>query len=342
MNKNPVKDRFTIQFEVHNHCNLRCIHCYQPDIRKNNIIDIKGIDWVFDQFEDLIASFDERPKVFFRVSGGEPLIHNNGYLALLYGFFKYNYDTALITNATLIDETAAKKLRISGFSEVQVSFDSAVPEVYERIRGPFTFDLALEGIKVLKSIGKNIKLAVTLLKGINDNRFDELFEFCVQNKIYQLNINRFFPQGQSGHSLEFAYQNDDWKNVLTRIVETASKYPDIFTVIKDPLVHLFFPDLPSNVYADVCCYIGRSVIISYDGSVYACRKLDVKLGNMLDKPLKDIWHKSRLLKQLINREKHLEAKCKECSYLKICKGGCLAASYNIDKIKFKKDPCCCI
>lgn len=336
-----TQEIFTIQFEIHNNCNLRCIHCYQSGERQKSILDIKGIKWFFDQIKDFIFSFNKRPQVIFRVSGGEPLTNNNIYLVLLYAFFLHNYQTCLLTNATIIDSTIAKKLFLTGLPIAQVSFDSIVPKIYEYIRGQGTFMCALRGIKLLQLAEKHVQIAITLLKGINDNHFDTLFSFCSKNNINVININRFFPQGQSKNAVDFLYIKDEFKEVLAEIIETGAKYPELFIVIKDPLVKVFFKNLPKNIFAHVCCYIGKNFMaISADGSVYACRKLDIKIGDMKEKSLKEIWTKSKTLKQLINREKYLKDKCTDCSEIALCKGGCMAASYNISKTKFEQDPCC--
>ena len=331
---------FTIQFEINNNCNLRCVHCYQND-RTSGLLDNHEPTWLLNQIEELISSFEQKPRVNLVVSGGEPLLHNKVYELLLYSFFLRNYQTCLLTNATLIDETVAQKLFLTGFPIVRVSLDSIVPKIYEYIRGPGTFKLALRGIKFLQIVGKSVQISVTLLKGINDNHFSDLFWFCSKYNIKIINMNRFFPQGQYKNSLEFLYTKEEFKAVLTKIIETAAEFPELIIVIKDPLVKVLFKDLPKNIYTDVCCYIGEKFMaISADGSVYACRKLDIKIGDMKEKTLKEIWYKSKNLKQLINRKKYLKGKCTDCSKLSVCKGGCTAASFNISKTKFEPDPCC--
>jgi radical SAM protein with 4Fe4S-binding SPASM domain len=57
-----------------------------------------------------------------------------------------------------------------------------------------------------------------------------------------------------------------------------------------------------------------------NGDVYPCQSYFESLGNILTTDWEKIWN-SPLAKKLRNRE-YVEPKCKDCSQLQVCGGGC--------------------
>jgi len=76
------------------------------------------------------------------------------------------------------------------------------------------------------------------------------------------------------------------------------------------------------------CIAGRSYCrITPSGEVTPCPYLPLGLGNIRDRPLKEIWHASEVLQRLRDPDA-LEGRCGRCEYRGIC-GGCRARAYGL-------------
>ncbi|MGM9952546.1 MAG: SPASM domain-containing protein [Intestinibaculum porci] len=64
-----------------------------------------------------------------------------------------------------------------------------------------------------------------------------------------------------------------------------------------------------------------------------------KLGNILDKPVKDILEKCCIDKKLIN-DVNRQDKCKKCEFRYFCGGGCRARAFLLTGNTSSVDPFC--
>ena len=78
------------------------------------------------------------------ISGGEPLLCQEFCKILDYAKEKISRIT-ILTNGTLITKEYAEHISKAN-ARVQVSIESANPRVHDSIRGPGSFDKAIEGI----------------------------------------------------------------------------------------------------------------------------------------------------------------------------------------------------
>ena len=91
-----------------------------------------------------------------------------------------NAFTSFNTNATLINETVAAELLRSMVDCIQISFDAATAETFERIRVGTTFEQVVQGIKTLievkrKSGGKHLQVNMVFV--VNKDNAEELTSF---------------------------------------------------------------------------------------------------------------------------------------------------------------------
>jgi uncharacterized protein len=65
-------------------------------------------------------------------------------------------------------------------------------------------------------------------------------------------------------------------------------------------------------------------VVEADGSVYPCDFYVIdswKMGNLLESSFDELLN-SENAKKFIEVSRHVDDKCKECKYFKICRGGC--------------------
>jgi MoaA/NifB/PqqE/SkfB family radical SAM enzyme len=116
-------------WEVTNACNLRCIHCHassgKPGEDEMTTEEAK-------RFIDQLASVDEFRMLVY--TGGEPLVRPDIF-ELMEHSRKAGLVNVLATNATLITEEVAHRLREVGVAGVAVSLDSCDAEVEYSLGG---------------------------------------------------------------------------------------------------------------------------------------------------------------------------------------------------------------
>lgn len=101
---------------------------------------------------------------------------------------------------------------------------------------------------------------------------------------------------------------------------------------------------PLSMYPDwEGCYAGKSVLgIQSNGNVKGCLGMPDYFieGNIRKRDIKDIWNDPNSFSYNRNfNEKDIGNNCKNCDYLKTCKGGCTASSYSLTGIAHN-DPFC--
>ena len=87
------------------------------------------------------------------------------------------------------------------------------------------------------------------------------------------------------------------------------------------------------------CGTGRLYCaIDYNGDIFPCVFIPIKLGNIKYDNFIDIWHTSPVLNKIRNRQ-YFKEKCVSCKYRSIC-GGCRARAYAYHGNLTQSDPGC--
>ena len=152
----------------------------------------------FDEIERVISAFGELGVRRVRLTGGEPLVRKDlpdlvGRLSSLTGID----DLSLSTNATLL-ANQAQQLKTAGIARINVSLDSLKPERFDEITRGGKLDQVLDGLMASKAAGLNpIKINMVALRGINDDEFIDMVEFCALHG-FTLRFIESMPMGDTG------------------------------------------------------------------------------------------------------------------------------------------------
>lgn len=336
-----MKKTFVIQYEVNDACNLRCSHCYHGlKVIKESPITLQRL---FSDLKDLKAHLGPDYEIVIGLSGGEVFLRKDLMDLALHTMLN-GYATYMLTNGTLVTPEKARQLLVRGVQLTRISVDGGTEALHDGIRGKGQFQKTLAGIRSFRAEGQAVALSCTLMKDYNDAEADvrALFDLARQEDVFKLNFSRMFAQGDGKNTPQYGYdQGLVFKEKLDMLWRLADEYPDIQVVIKDPLAKNIETPRPENLTVDVCCYIKRDFIaVAANGDVYACRKLDKTVGNLLEDSLVNIWQHSTLLQQMDDRREYMEGKCRTCPINRECRGGCLAASYGQYGRLFVPDPAC--
>jgi radical SAM protein with 4Fe4S-binding SPASM domain len=74
------------------------------------------------------------------------------------------------------------------------------------------------------------------------------------------------------------------------------------------------------------CSVGYMLHINHNGDYWPCPIFPFKLGNLSCDSIEEVFN-TKTMKNLRNRIQIIEGKCKKCSHLSLCGGGCRALAF---------------
>lgn len=171
-----------IWIEPTNYCNLRCIHCIQPQMtRPRGFMDFS----LFRKVVDEAANHN----IHINLCGqGEPLIHPKFCEMVKYACQRA-YSVRVVTNATLLDMKRAKEILKAEPSWITFSFEGVTKEIYERIRRGANYEKTWRNIvnfiDMRDKMGKKTKIEISIIR-------EPLTERKIQdfiNKLLKLSVD---------------------------------------------------------------------------------------------------------------------------------------------------------
>jgi len=171
-----MKDPFgreidNIRISLTQRCNLDCFYCHREGEKKvcDEILSHDDIEAILETSHELGMS-----KVKF--SGGEPLLHPQ-IIKIVKIADNYMEDVSMTTNGILLNEMSSD-LKEAGLDRVNVSLDTLDPNVYQKVTRGHKLEEAKEGIKKAVEVGLHpVKINTLLMKGINEDKIEDLIEF---------------------------------------------------------------------------------------------------------------------------------------------------------------------
>ena len=263
-----------VRLSVADKCNLRCFYCLPEGFKEFE----EPEHWLrFDEIERVIGAFAELGVSRVRLTGGEPLVRRDlpqlaANLAALPGLD----DLSLSTNATLLSKHAVA-LREAGISRINVSLDTLRPERFAEITGG-RLEPVLEGLMAAKAAGFSpIKLNMVVLKGINDDEFEAMVEFCLEHD-FTLRFIETMPMGSTGRNAGKHYL--DLAVVKQQLAERFELIPGVmpgggparYVQVRGTDLRIGFITPISQHFCATC----NRVRLAVDGTLYLCLGQDHK------------------------------------------------------------------
>ena len=264
-----------VRLSVTDKCNLRCFYCMPKGFKDFE----QPEDWLtFDEIERVIKAFTELGVARVRLTGGEPLIRKNiAHLAQRLTALPGLEDLSLSTNAVLLNKQA-EDLQDAGVSRINVSLDTLNHEKFKEITGG-ELQPVLDGLIAAKEAGFSpVKINMVAMKGINDDEFEDMVEFCLQHD-FTLRLIETMPMGATGEDA-----TDHYINLQTVKQQLAEKYelipgvmpgggPARYVQIKNTDLRIGFITPISQHFCESC----NRVRLSVDGTLYLCLGQDDKM-----------------------------------------------------------------
>ncbi len=319
---------FFLQWHITDACNLRCKHCYCTDYTQKPVDD-KTLKHVIDEYEKLLNYFGKKGRIQF--AGGEPLAAPEIY-NLIEQAREKDMAVRILSNGTLVDQRVAEKIRNAGCYIVQVSIEGN-RRINDKIRAKNSFNMALNGIKVLRENGIEVTVAMTLSR-TNVSQIPYVFKFA-DKYANRIGFHRLVPIGTGTGMIDEMLTPSELLAAYKKIYELRQKYPDLMVPLRDPAWRAFFERNPDELSGCSAGYNG--LCIGTGGDVYPCRRLPVKIGNVFETDLISLWN-SPIMNDLRNREAR-KGVCGTCGFSKSC-GGCPGIAYAVTGDYMQSDPQC--
>ena len=364
----PTAVPVVIVWNFTNRCNLSCIHCHQNSGEGEEELTTEGRFKVIDRLGEAGISI-------LTFSGGEPLVCSDIFDAIERANDAGMLCT-IASNATLMSKQVVLRLKKAGVRRVEVGLDGYRAETHDFLRNtPGSFEATIQGIRNCAEAGFDELCATMTLHLRNVDELRGTIELAEKLGVNRFYLNRLIPagrgkdvihldvtDGQKIDALEYLFKKfhdsvvngkgiQCYARGMTYYGRLGYERSDgtIFTVSEalSGYSKMWQEKFGSGISKLVRKYSsgfgGCSAGITYagltaGGDLTPCVPAPIKLGNLLEEDLEEIWVNNELL-NYIRRRDELKGKCGSCTYNSIC-GGCRYTAYVVNGDWLAADPSC--
>ncbi len=330
-----------LQWHITERCNLRCRHCYQESYCTREL-SFDDLLTILQQYRELLSTWRSensgtRLPGHITVTGGEPFVRSD-FLDLLQLFRRDRclYSFAVLTNGTFIDRTMAKRLQRLGPSFVQVSLEGT-RKTHDAIRGSGSFDRTVAAIKQLVRARIRTLISFTATRA-NYREFPQVAELAGRLRADRVWADRCIPCGSGSELADQLLGPEDTSEFVELMRQACLKRSRRWLGRTEVAMHRALQFLGGGpVYS---CSAGDSLItVQPNGDLLPCRRMPIRVGNVLEVPLHMLYAESPLLARLRNKNQKISG-CEDCAYSSVCRGGLKCLSYAVAGDPFAADPGC--
>ena len=347
-NIKPVPPPFLISWSLTTRCNLSCKHCYSessPDAGYDDLTTEESLRVI-----DEIADWGIGLLIF---DGGEPLLREDFFQIAEYASGK-GITTGIGSNGTLIDAATARRQVSVGIRYASISIDGADAETHDAFRGEAgNFEKVLKAASACKAAGLPFQFN-TVIRKKTIPQISEILCLTTDYGAYGIELFDLVLVGRAKRECQDeALTIQQRKEMVEWLVEAQIDYPlpiETPSLPMYPLIlklkeihpkHIPMEELAKIAYYGRGCAAGRPrgyLVIRNNGELNPCIFLQVSLGSVKERSIRQIWQESPLLAQLRSREL-LKGECGKCQYRDIC-AGCRGRAYEHTTDMLASDPGC--
>jgi len=366
----PAGAPITIVWNFTNRCNLNCLHCHQDSSPSSSYPEL-----TISQTFKVIDNMSDAGVAILTFSGGEPLLRKDLYDAIGRASDSGMLCT-IASNGTLLSLDVARKLREAGISRVEIGLDGARAETHDFLRNkPGSFEATIEGIRNCAAVSFDELAATMTLHSKNINELEETMDLAERLGATRFYLNRLIPAGRGAEAYYLDVTPGEKVKALEALYSRFHKSVTIgfgmqcyargmtyysrlgyersggrvFTVSEalsgyERMFQEKFGLSVSKIVRELAAgFGGCSVGLTYagltaSGDLLPCVPAPIKLGNLLEQSLEEIWVHNGLLNHIRKREA-LKGSCSICAYSGLC-GGCRYTAYVASKDWLGPDTSC--
>ncbi|KAB2332956.1 TIGR04053 family radical SAM/SPASM domain-containing protein [Bacillus mesophilum] len=353
-NENP----FIVIWEVTRACELKCVHCRaDAQLRRdpNELTTKEGFELI-DQIYEM-----NKPMLVF--TGGDCMMREDLFELAEYAVQK-GMRVSMTPSATAnVTKEKMERAKSVGLSRWGLSLDGPTPEIHDHFRGTSgSFDLTVEKIHYLNELDMPLQIN-TVISRYNYDHLEQMAELVKDLKAVMWYIFLLVPTGRGQqdacltpleHEKVFKWLYELGKKAPFDIKTTAAQHYRRVVLqqkVKDKLVAGDKIEYQDTIVRDAASGIdGLSrapkgvndgngfIFVSHTGDVLPSGLLPIKVGNVREKPLKDIYRHAPVLKELRNPDLY-KGKCGVCEYRFVC-GGSRSRTYAVTGDYLESEPYC--
>lgn len=337
---------FAFQWHITDECDQRCKHCYlfaEGDCVGFERMAADDAHRVLDSIEAFGLEMGREPYVY--LTGGDPILHPD-FWHLAERLHERGIMWAVMGNPFHLTPELCTRMGALGCRKYQLSFDG-LRETHDYFRKPGSFDASVAAVRTIRDAGMWCA-AMTTVSSMNAAEIPELIDLMAELEVDVYAFGRYCPtSGQ--RTEEYHIEPQDYRQLLLNCQERieaheATGYVTTFQR-KDHLWRLLeweqgaftIPvDAEDGMVYDGCHCGSSHMTILPNGDVYACRRMESKVGNVLEQSLKDIFLGSAMegCRQFDRFEK-----CSRCELGGWCRG-CPAVAFGYTGSMYAADPQC--
>src|SRR5215813_11982487 len=272
----------SVHFDVTYRCNERCVHCYL-DHDDHGEMTTAEIECLLDEMADAGV-------FILTLSGGEIFLRKDFFEILEYARWERQFCVKLKTNAIMIREREAARIRDIGVESIQISIYSHRPEVHDAITlVPGSLKRSLDAARFLKSQGLRVIFAnVLMVQNLEDYQgvrglADSMGIECTLDPTIT-------PMMDGDRSiLKLGVKQD----ALRQVFRDQALVGDVeeFCAVSAPADEDALSSLPCSA-GHTSCYV------SPYGDVFPCVQFPLPTGNVRTQRFVDIWRDSERMKEV--------------------------------------------
>jgi radical SAM protein with 4Fe4S-binding SPASM domain len=291
----------SVQFDLTYRCNERCVHCYLDHADRGEMTTA--------EMRDVLRQLADAGTLFLTLSGGEVLMRMDFFEVLEYAR-SLLFSVKIKTNAFMIREKEAQRMRDLGVQSVQVSIYSHRPEVHDAItKLPGSLKRSIAGIRFLQSRGLKVIIANILMRqNLNDYAG---VQALAQELGAQWTMDPTITPKMDGNRsvVELGIGGDDLQQVFRdpHLVGNVEE----FCAPPPPVGNEVLDELPCSA-SHTFCYI------SPYGDVYPCAQFPLSTGNVRKQKFLEIWQHSPQMNEVRSIRSRDLPVCSTCIHLASC------------------------
>ena len=313
-------------------CPLHCVFCYNPTQHARIKDELTTAQWV-----DVMRQARKLGAAQLGFSGGEPLVRDD-LEELVQEALALGYYTNLITSGVGLNEARAQRLKDAGLDHIQLSFQDSTRELNDFLSHTKTFELKQKVARLIKAHDWPMVMNCVLHRH-NLPHVDQIIEMALALDAEYLELANTQYYGWAwvnrDHLMPTHEALIEAEAVVNRYREKIGKRCKLLFVVPD-----YFEERPK-----ACMNGWGSVFLSVapDGVAMPCHNArdlpGLKLPNVRDMPLADIWQKSQAF-NAFRGEDWMKPPCRTCDERHKDFGGCHCQAFLITGDATQADPVC--
>jgi AdoMet-dependent heme synthase len=292
---------FSAQLDLTYRCNEQCVHCYLDH-------DDHG-EMTTREIKHLLKEMADAGVFILTFSGGEIFLRKD-FFEILECARALTFCIKLKTNAVLIREAQAARLRDLGVESIQISIYSHRPEVHDAItKIPGSLRRSIRAIRFLRAQGLKVVMANVLM---------------AQNMQDYHGVRMLAEELGARYTLDptiTPMMDGDRSTLDLNAGESALRqlFRDEFFVGNADEFCAPPPAPDKNSMASLPCSAGHTACyVSPYGEFYPCVQFPLSCGNVRQQTFIDIWRNSEQLKEVRSIRLRDLSGCSQCAHGSSC------------------------